>query len=108
LLKSLLATHHKKYGVILRLRGSNFRFQISNILNLEVGKSHKTTFAIPKNINVARYLESKDSFFIKGLSVIDVNNFVFKLRNLKPVNPYTGSGLLFNKEKIALKQGKKK
>lgn len=107
-LKSLILFHHKKYFVILRLKGSNYRFQISDILNLEVGKSHKTIFIIPQNINVKRYLEAKDSFIISGLNPVEVNNYVFKLRRSKPLNCYTGSGLLINKEKIKLKQGKKK
>ncbi len=107
-LKSLVLFHHKKYFVILRLKGSNYRFSITDTLNLEIGKSHKTIFNIPHNININRYAETKDSFMISGLNIVDVNNYIFKLRQAKPINCYTGSGLLINKEKVKLKQGKKK
>ncbi len=108
ILKNIILYHHKKYFLILRLKGSNYRFQIENVFNMEVGKSHKTIFKIPNNLNLKRYNDSKDSFIVYGTNPTEVNNFVFKLRKLKPVNPYTGSGLILNKEKIILKQGKKK
>jgi hypothetical protein len=106
--KQCLINHYKPFFIILRLRGTNFRFNTDNPFTLEVGKSHKISFAIPFGVKVNRYTESKDSFIVSGSDSVLVRNFVDQLRRCKPINPYTGTGLLFNGQKIKLKQGKKK
>ena len=75
------------------------------LLNLKLGYSHQIFFKIPKNINIFCLKSTK--LFISGISNQNVNQITALIRSYKKPEPYKGKGILYENEKIFLKEGKK-
>ena len=110
LIKQLLieatATMYKK----LKLVGVGYRaFPVENFENrlllLRLGYSHPIYFKIPLKTNVFSLKLTK--IFIYGSSYQQITFTASKIRFNKSPEPYKGKGILYENEKIVLKEGKK-
>lgn len=75
------------------------------LLRLRLGYSHQIYFRFLHEITFFCFKFTK--LFIIGNSYQQVTQFTAVLRSCKPPEPYKGKGILYEKEKIALKIGKK-
>ena len=75
------------------------------LLNFKLGYSHQIFFKIPRNLNVFCLKSTK--LFVSGLSNSYVNQIAALIRSYKTPEPYKGKGILYENEKIILKEGKK-
>jgi len=110
LLKKSFKELQLKFKQRLKLIGVGFRAIVLNyyntkILQLKLGFSHQLYFYIPKEIEVIT--PKYNRLLIFGYSEKRVNNFVLLLRTYKFPDPYKGKGILYDTEKIKLKEGKK-
>lgn len=108
LLKNKLDGLSKGYCLSLTLKGVGFKasLQKEDELLLKLGYSHDVIFKIPKNIIIK--CPKQDQVVIFGVNKRLVNKVAADLRLLKSKDPYKGKGILFEDEKILLKEGKKK
>lgn len=119
LVRSLVANMVKGVteGFIKRLEinGVGYRAEISgDKLNLAVGLSHPVEFQLPQGVQAKS--EKSKSTVNQGqdavlLTLTGINNeilgqFVSKIRNVRPPEPYKGKGIKFVEEKIKRKVGK--
>ena len=110
LLKKSLKELKKKITKKLKLVGVGFRAHAikhygNNILQLKLGFSHNLFFFLPKNLKII--CPKYNKILIYGHSETTVNNFVSLLRSYKYPDVYKGKGVLYEKEKLKLKEGKK-
>lgn len=99
-------TFYKK----LQLVGVGFR--VVNVDNFEtellmfkLGYSHPLYIKIPKNLEISSFKLTK--LFISGNSYQDITQAASLIRHHKKPEPYKGKGILYENEKIVLKEGKK-
>ena len=92
---------------ILELTGVGFRATLKgNVLNLQLGFSHDTSYKIPEGIKII----IEKSIIIK-ISSIDkelVGKVAAEIKMLKPVEPYKGKGIKEKGQYVLRKEGKKK
>ncbi len=99
----------------LEINGVGYRAELNgDKLNLVVGLSHPVEFALPPGLQVKS--EKTKSTVNAGqdailVTVSGTNNevlgqFVSKLRNVRPPEPYKGKGIKFLEERIIRKVGK--
>jgi len=74
-------------------------------LTVEVGLSHPVIFDIPKGLSAAFEIKT-NTLEIKGSDKFLVGDFAAKIRNIRPPEPYKGSGIKYAGEHIARKAGK--
>ena len=92
---------------ILELSGVGFRSSLKeNILNLQLGFSHDTSYTIPKEVKIA--LEKSTIIKITGIDKELVGKVAAEIKMLKPVEPYKGKGIKERGEYVLRKEGKKK
>ena len=94
----------------LKLVGIGYRaFVVDNfenkILLFKLGYSHCLYFKIPPKIKIFCLKTTK--LFIFGNSYKNVTQAASLIRSYKKPDPYKGKGILYNNEKIKLKEGKK-
>ena len=94
----------------LKLVGVGYRvFPIENfedrLLLLRLGYSHPIHFKIPTKINV--FCLKLTKLFIYGSSYQQITSTASRIRLNKVPEPYKGKGILYENEKIVLKEGKK-
>lgn len=94
----------------LKLVGVGYRaFPVENFENrlilLRLGYSHPIYFKIPRKVNIFSLKLTK--LFIYGSSYQKVTSTTSKIRLNKFPEPYKGKGILYENEKIVLKEGKK-
>lgn len=94
----------------LKFVGVGFRaFEVENYQNklllLKLGYSHFLYFKIPNKITINCLRFTK--LFISGNSLKEVNQTASLIRSYKIPEPYKGKGILYETEKISLKEGKK-
>ena len=77
----------------------------SELLNFKLGYSHQIYFKIPSNLKVVCHKLTK--LFIYGSSYTQITQTAALIRSYKCPEPYKGKGILFENEKIKLKEGKK-
>lgn len=77
----------------------------SKLLMFKLGYSHSLYFKIPDELKIFSLKFTK--LFIYGSSYQDVNQTASVIRLYKKPEPYKGKGILYESEKIALKEGKK-
>lgn len=82
-------------GVGLKI---SFAENSTSVLNLKLGFSHIILLSIPKNIFSISLFKKK--FIICSFNKILLGNFANILYNYKPINIFTGKGLLKKKKKI--------
>ena len=95
-----------KFKKVLILDGIGFKCYKENLeLVLNVGFSHLIKIPIPTDIEVL--LESPTKIIISGINKQKVGLFASLIRSKKKPEPYKGKGILYDKEKIIKKVGKK-
>ena len=92
---------------ILELNGVGFRATLKgDILNLQLGFSHDTTYKIPKDIKIS--VEKSTIIKISGIDKVLVGKVASEIKKLKPVEPYKGKGIKLKGQYVLRKEGKKK
>ena len=99
-----VSTGHEK---TLELSGVGFRANLKgNILNLQLGLSHDTTYKIPEGIKLT--VEKSTIIKISGIDKQLVGKVASEIKRLKPVEPYKGKGIKEKGQYVLRKEGKKK
>jgi len=99
-----VTTGHEK---ILELTGVGFRAVLKgNILSLQLGFSHDTSYKIPEGLNVL--VEKSTIIKISGIDKELVGKVAAEIKMLKPVEPYKGKGIKTRGQYVLRKEGKKK
>jgi len=99
-----VSTGHEK---ILELNGVGFRATLKgNILNLQLGFSHDTSYKIPEGVKVI--VEKSTIVKISGIDKMLVGRVASEIKQLKPVEPYKGKGIKEKGQYVLRKEGKKK
>ena len=92
---------------ILELNGVGFRANLKgNVLNLQLGLSHDTSYEIPEGIKLI--VEKSTVIKINGIDKELVGKVSSEIKNLKPVEPYKGKGIKERGQYVLRKEGKKK
>ena len=92
---------------VLLLTGVGFRASIKeNILNLQLGFSHISSYKIPEGVKVA--VEKNTTIKISSISKELVGKVAAEIKMLKPVEPYKGKGIKEKDQYVLRKEGKKK
>jgi large subunit ribosomal protein L6 len=94
----------------LNLIGVGYRaFDVDNFENkllfLKLGYSHPIYFKIPSESSI--FCLKKTKLFIYGNSYQNITETASFIRSYKKPEPYKGKGILYDTEKIILKEGKK-
>lgn len=77
----------------------------NQLLHLRLGYSHQIYYKIPKNLTI--FCIKSTNLFIFGNSYQFVHQIAAIIRSYKVPEPYKGKGILYDNEKIAIKEGKK-
>ena len=92
---------------ILELSGVGHRAMLKgNVLNLQLGFSHDTTYEIPNDIKIS--VEKSTIIKISGIDKQLVGKVSSEIKMLKPVEPYKGKGIKERGQYVLRKEGKKK
>ena len=92
---------------ILELNGVGFRANLKgNVLNLQLGFSHDTSYKIPEGIKLS--VEKNTIIKVSGINKELVGKATSEIKMLKPVEPYKGKGIIERGQYIIRKEGKKK
>jgi len=92
---------------ILELSGVGFRATLKgNLLSLQLGFSHETSYEIPQGVKVA--VEKSTIIKISGIDKALVGKVASEIKMLKPVEPYKGKGIKEKGQYVLRKEGKKK
>ena len=93
------------YKKVLEIEGIGFRATIEGkTLVLNIGFTHPVRFAIPDGITV---VVVKGIITISGIDKAMVGEVAANIRHLKEPEPYKGTGIHYQGEVIARKEGKK-
>jgi large subunit ribosomal protein L6 len=94
------------FQVTLKIVGVGYRVSLEkNALVLRVGFSHDVTLEIPKEIQVKCV---KSFIILQSHDKELVTQYAAYVKSQKMPEPYKGKGILYKKEKIRRKEGKKK
>jgi large subunit ribosomal protein L6 len=77
----------------------------NHILHFKLGYSHQIYFKISHTLNV--FCLKATTIFISGNSYQEVSQISALIRSYKYPEPYKGKGILYENEKIIIKEGKK-
>ena len=92
---------------VLELTGVGFRATLKgNLLTLQLGFSHDTTYTVPENIKLV--VEKLTTIKINGIDKELVGKVASEIKSLKPVEPYKGKGIKEKGQFVLRKEGKKK
>ena len=92
---------------ILELSGVGFRALLKgNILNLQLGFSHDTSYEIPDGVKII--VEKSTIIKISGVDKQLVGKVASEIKKLKPVEPYKAKGIKERGQYVLRKEGKKK
>lgn len=94
----------------LKIVGVGYRFLNvegfnDKLLMFKLGYSHSLYYKIPDELKIFNLKSTK--LFIYGSSYQNVSQSASIIRSYKKPEPYKGKGILFDSEKILLKEGKK-
>ena len=91
----------------MELTGVGFRAVLKgNILSLQLGYSHDTSYKIPEGVKVL--VEKSTIIKINGIDKELVGKVAAEIKMLKPVEPYKGKGIKERGQYVLRKEGKKK
>jgi len=91
----------------LELSGVGYRAVLKgNVLSLQLGFSHDTTYKIPEGIKIV--VEKSTIIKISGIDKQLVGKVSSEIKMLKPVEPYKGKGIKERGQYVLRKEGKKK
>jgi large subunit ribosomal protein L6 len=107
--QSLIETSALIYNK-LKIIGVGYRFLNvegfnNELLMFKLGYSHSLYYKIPNDLKIFNLKSTK--LFIYGNSYQNVSQTGSIIRSYKKPEPYKGKGILFDSEKILLKEGKK-
>lgn len=89
----------------LNLIGVGYRATVQgSLLDLQLGYSHPTQIAIPKNVQVT--VEKSVTISITGIDKHSVGQFAAAVRAMRPPEPYKGKGIRYENEYVRKKAGK--
>ena len=92
---------------ILELTGVGYRATLKGeILNLQLGFSHDTTYKIPQAVKIT--VEKSTTIKISGIDKDLVGKVASEIKKLRPVEPYKGKGIKEKGQYVLRKEGKKK
>jgi large subunit ribosomal protein L6 len=77
----------------------------NKLLLFKLGYSHSIYFKIPIESQI--FCLKRTKLFIHGNSYQDITKIAAFIRSYKKPEPYKGKGILYETEKIILKEGKK-
>ena len=107
IINSALIGVSEGYEKILELGGVGFRANLKgNILNLQLGFSHISSYKIPESVKVV--VEKSVTIKISGINKELVGKVASEIKKLKPVEPYKGKGIKEKGQYVLRKEGKKK
>lgn len=94
----------------LKIVGVGYRADFADtsnkeLLTLKLGYSHVVYVRIPKNFSLNCFTKTK--FCIFGNSYSEISKLSARIRSKKIPEPYKGKGILYENEKVVLKEGKK-
>lgn len=93
------------YSKSLEIVGIGYRAALQgSTLELNVGFSHKVTFAAPEGITIA--VPSPNQIVISGPDKQKVGQFAAEVRGVRPPEPYKGKGIRYADEHVRRKEGK--
>jgi len=99
-----VSSGHEK---VLELTGVGFRASLKgNLLTLQLGFSHDTTYEVPENIKLV--VEKLTTIKISGIDKELVGKVASEIKSFKPVEPYKGKGIKVKGQFVLRKEGKKK
>lgn len=110
LIKQVLIETSSIFYQKLKFVGVGYRaFEINGfekqVLLLKLGYSHNVYFKIPKNLEISSLKFTK--LFISGFSYKKITQTAALIQSQKYPEPYKGKGILYENQKIPLKEGKK-
>ena len=92
---------------ILEMNGVGYRATLKgNILNLQLGFSHDSSYNIPEGIKIT--VEKQTIIKIIGIDKQLVGSVAADIKSLRPVEPYKGKGIKEKGQYVLRKEGKKK
>ena len=94
----------------LKLTGVGYRVSTENnfkekLLHFKLGYSHPIYVKIPNELNFFCFKSTQ--LFVSGHSYQQITQLASIIRSQKKPEPYKGKGILYENEKIVLKEGKK-
>ncbi|MDE2491656.1 MAG: 50S ribosomal protein L6 [Elusimicrobia bacterium] len=94
------------YAKKLEIHGLGFRAEVAGQkLTLALGKSHPVTFEAPQGITLA--VDPKKTLVtVSGVSKDLVGEIAAKIRELRKPEPYKGTGIRYQGERVRKKAGK--
>lgn len=110
LIKQLLIETSSTFYQKLKFVGVGYRaFEVDNfekqVLLFKLGYSHPVYFKIPENLEISSLKFTK--LFISGFSYRKITQAAALIQSYKYPEPYKGKGILYENQKIQLKEGKK-
>lgn len=107
LINNLVTGVTEGFAIKLLLVGVGYRAQAQGKkLNLTLGFSHPINYNIPEGITIET--PSQTEVLVKGIDKQLVGQVASDIRAFRPPEPYKGKGVRYEKEKIVLKETKKK
>ena len=107
IIQSALIGVTKGHEKTLELSGVGFRANLKgNILNLQLGFSHDTSYTIPEGAKIT--VEKSTIIIISSIDKELVGKVAAEIKMLKPVEPYKGKGIKERGQYVLRKEGKKK
>lgn len=95
------------FATKLILVGVGYRAQVQGKkLNMTLGFSHPIEYEIPEGIVIE--VPAQTEILVKGIDKQLVGQVASNIRSYRPPEPYKGKGVRYEKEKIHLKETKKK
>ncbi len=105
ILQNMVTGVSEGFQKVLEIKGVGFRAQVQGKnLNLTLGFSHPTVFALPKGIEAS--VEKQTVLTLKGMDKREVGQTAALIRSLRPPEPYKGKGIKYSDEIIRRKEGK--
>ena len=110
LLKQLLIETSTLISMKLKLHGMGYRVSSTdvstrNILTFKLGYSHLIFLKMSEGLSVSCF--SRTKLCILGNSYQNVTQIAAYIRSIRSPEPYKGKGVLYEDEKVLLKEGKK-
>ena len=96
----------KAFERVLNIKGIGFKANVSGRkLILNVGYSHPVEFEIPEHIDIK--VDAKGvELIVFGVDKMQVGEMAAEIRDVRPPEPYKGTGIMYAGERIVRKAGK--
>ena len=96
----------KPFEKVLNIKGIGYKAAVNGKkLVLNVGYSHPVEFVIPEHLNM-RVDGKGNELVISGVNKMNVGEIAAKIRDVRPPEPYKGTGIMYAGERIVRKAGK--